>query len=102
MRARTAWPSPVLSASRTRPQQGQVNATTGSSFSIPVLYFTQIMGLAYGYSPAQLDIGKHIVSPAGLIRTVPFDRRRLWRKRGPKRNKAAKTDKAAATETEEA
>ena len=84
-------------------RQGQVNATTGSSFNIPILYFTQIMGLAYGYSPAQLDIGKHIVSPAGLIRTVPFDREKAEDdKKGPKRNKVAKADKAAATETEEA
>ena len=29
-------------------RQGQVNAAMGSSFNIPVLYFSQIMGLAYG------------------------------------------------------
>lgn len=49
-------------------RQGQVNAATGSSFNIPVLYFTQIMGLTYGFSPEQLGIDKCIVSAESLIR----------------------------------
>lgn len=49
-------------------RQGQVNAATGSSFNIPVLYFSQIMGLAYGYSPKRLGIDKCIVSADALIR----------------------------------
>ena len=35
-------------------RQGQVNAAMGSSFNIPVLYFSQVMGLTYGYSPKEL------------------------------------------------
>ncbi len=49
-------------------RQAQVNAATGSTFNIPVLYFSQIMGLAYGYSPKELGIDKCIVSPEPLIR----------------------------------
>jgi heterodisulfide reductase subunit B len=48
-------------------RQGQVNAMMGTSFNIPVLYFTQIMGLAYGYSPKQLGVDKCIVSADKLI-----------------------------------
>jgi heterodisulfide reductase subunit B len=49
-------------------RQGQVNAATGSSFNIPVLYFSQIMGLAYGFTPGELGIDKCIVSAEPLIR----------------------------------
>jgi len=48
-------------------RQDQINATMGSSFNIPVLYFTQVMGLAYGCSPKELGIDKHNVSVDGLI-----------------------------------
>lgn len=50
-------------------RQGQVNAALGTSFNIPVLYFSQVLGLAYGYKPAALGINKHIVSPDALIRS---------------------------------
>jgi heterodisulfide reductase subunit B len=50
-------------------RQGQVNAALGTSFNIPVLYFSQIMGLAYGYSPKELGIEKLIVASDGLIST---------------------------------
>jgi heterodisulfide reductase subunit B len=48
-------------------RQAQVNAARGSSFNIPVLYFSQIMGLAYGFTPSQLGIDKCIVSAESLI-----------------------------------
>ena len=50
-------------------RQDQINSTMGSSIEIPVLYFTQIMGLAFGYSPKELGIDKVIVSPDSLIRS---------------------------------
>ncbi|MGD0656707.1 MAG: CoB--CoM heterodisulfide reductase iron-sulfur subunit B family protein [Syntrophorhabdales bacterium] len=50
-------------------RQAQVNSGTGSTFNIPVLYFSQIMGLAYGYSPKELGIDKCIVRPESLIRS---------------------------------
>lgn len=50
-------------------RQGQVNSTMGSSFNIPVLYFSQIMGLVYGYSPKELGMDKIIVSAEPLIRS---------------------------------
>jgi heterodisulfide reductase subunit B len=42
--------------------QQQVNQEFGTSFSMPVLYFTQVLGLALGISPKRLGIGKELVS----------------------------------------
>ena len=48
-------------------RQSQVNSTTGSSFDIPILYFSQIVGLAYGFSPRELGLDKLIVSADRLV-----------------------------------
>jgi len=42
--------------------QGQVNREFGKQFAIPVMYFTQLMGVAFGIKPAKLGIGKEVVS----------------------------------------
>ena len=42
--------------------QKQVNQEFGTDYSIPVLYFTQLVGLALGISPKQLRIGSELVS----------------------------------------
>jgi heterodisulfide reductase subunit B2 len=49
-------------------RQEQVNKTTGSSFKIPVLYFSQLMGLAFGRSPKELGLEKLIVSADSIVR----------------------------------
>jgi heterodisulfide reductase subunit B2 len=82
-------------------RQGQVNRAMGSSFKIPVLYFTQIMGLAYGYSPKELGIDKLIVNPDDLIRTrVTVEE---WKEREAEKQAAdMKKRKEAAKATKEA
>lgn len=42
--------------------QDDVNKHFNAHFNIPVLFFTQIMGLAFGLDPLSLGIGKEIVS----------------------------------------
>ena len=42
--------------------QGQVNEEFGTDFKIPILYFTQLLGLALGISPKKLGIGIELVS----------------------------------------
>ncbi len=42
--------------------QTQVNQEFGTNFAIPVMYFTQIMGLAFGIPGKQLGIGSELVS----------------------------------------
>lgn len=49
-------------------RQEQVNRTMQSSLNIPVLYFTQIMGLAFGYSPKALGLDKLVVSADHLLK----------------------------------
>jgi len=46
--------------------QKQVNQMFGEQFSVPVLYFTQLMGLAFGIPAKRLGIGKELVS-AGQV-----------------------------------
>lgn len=42
--------------------QKQVNREFGTKFSIPIMYFTQLMGLALGIASGRLGIGKELVS----------------------------------------
>jgi heterodisulfide reductase subunit B len=42
--------------------QGDVNKMFGTSFSIPALYFTQLMGLAFGFSRKELGINDEMIS----------------------------------------
>jgi heterodisulfide reductase subunit B len=42
--------------------QKQVNQEFGTELSVPVMYFTQLMGLAMGIEPKRLGIGKELVS----------------------------------------
>lgn len=48
-------------------RQGQVNSTNGTSYNIPVLYITQVIGLALGIAPEELGLSKLVVSPSALI-----------------------------------
>ncbi len=47
--------------------QIQVNEEFGTDFSIPVLYFTQLMGLAFGVSPKKLGIGSELVTAMPIL-----------------------------------
>jgi heterodisulfide reductase subunit B len=50
--------------------QNQVNREFGTELSIPVLYFTQLVGLAMGIAPGKLGIGKELVLPAPVLARV--------------------------------
>jgi heterodisulfide reductase subunit B len=47
--------------------QKQVNKEYGTSFSMPVMYFTQLMGVAFGVAPGRLGIGKEMVSASAVL-----------------------------------
>jgi heterodisulfide reductase subunit B len=51
--------------------QPRVNKTFGSDFNIPVMYFTQLAGLALGADPKRLAIDKQVVSCAPVLAAVP-------------------------------
>jgi heterodisulfide reductase subunit B len=46
--------------------QQQVNSEFGTQLSVPVMYFTQIIGLAMGISPKRLGMGMELVSASPI------------------------------------
>lgn len=50
--------------------QSQINRHFGTNYDIPILYFTQLIGLAMGIVPTELGIGKEIVSSARALRKI--------------------------------
>lgn len=48
-------------------RQQQINEQYGDESHIPILYFTQLMGLAFGLTPRELGLDKHFVSPLELL-----------------------------------
>lgn len=48
--------------------QEAINKKFGESINLPILYFTQIAGLAMGLSPKELDLDKHIIDPIPMLR----------------------------------
>jgi heterodisulfide reductase subunit B len=47
--------------------QGHANNLYGTNYQMPVLFFTQIIGLALGMSPKELGFGQEFVSARGVI-----------------------------------
>jgi heterodisulfide reductase subunit B len=48
-------------------RQPQVNRRFKTDFDLPVIYFTQLIGLAIGLTPKELGMDKLIVSPKALL-----------------------------------
>ncbi|MEW6231681.1 MAG: heterodisulfide reductase-related iron-sulfur binding cluster [Chloroflexota bacterium] len=46
----------------------------GLTYDLPIIYFTQLMGLAYGLDPKALGLLKHFVSPERLLAQVAASR----------------------------
>ncbi|MGB9593992.1 MAG: heterodisulfide reductase-related iron-sulfur binding cluster [Anaerolineae bacterium] len=49
-------------------RQAQIAAEFGGEYDIPILYFTQAMGLAFGLPSDKLGLEKHLVSPLPLLK----------------------------------
>jgi heterodisulfide reductase subunit B len=50
--------------------QTRVNQHFGTNFNLPILYFTQMMGLAFGLEPKALGFGKEIVSAEAALSKI--------------------------------
>lgn len=48
--------------------QGDVNRVFDAGFSLPVVYFTQLVGMALGLWKEELGLGRELVSTEGLCR----------------------------------
>ena len=47
--------------------QNKINQTFGKNFNIPIVYFTHLVGVALGMSPAKMGLDKLLVSPDKLL-----------------------------------
>jgi heterodisulfide reductase subunit B len=50
--------------------QGEMNHYFGTKYRMPVLFFTQLMGLAFGKEPAELGIGAELVSSRNALANI--------------------------------
>ena len=48
-------------------RQKQINEEFGGTFDIPIVYFTQLMGVAYGCDAETLGLHKHFTDAVGLL-----------------------------------
>ena len=48
--------------------QKQIKDEYGGDFDIPVVYFTQLMGVAYGQDAKTLGLDKHFTDGVGLLK----------------------------------
>ena len=48
--------------------QGRVNGHFGAEFKLPIIFFTQLLGIAFGIAPEQLGFGKEIVAALPVIK----------------------------------
>ena len=64
--------------------QPEVNRAMGTNFDIPILFFTQMMGMAFGMSPDEVGIGSEIVSANDALAKIgveePTERKRPQRR----------------------
>ena len=56
-------------------RQDQAARAANTRFDLPVLYFTQLMGLAFGLASDQLGLNKLCVSPASILQKISLARR---------------------------
>jgi heterodisulfide reductase subunit B len=50
--------------------QASVNKYFGTKFKIPIVYFTQLMGIALGLDPKELGIGKEFVRAKSIMSKI--------------------------------
>jgi heterodisulfide reductase subunit B len=53
-------------------RQGQIGKLHGTKYEIPIIYFTQLMGLAFGMSHKDLGMQRHLTSPKAMLKSKGF------------------------------
>ena len=84
-------------------KQGQVNKYLGTDYNVPILYLSQVIGVAFGLSGDDVQFSKNVVDPAPLVKraiaegaAVKAEEERKAAEKAAK--EAAKAAKAAAAE----
>lgn len=67
--------------------QPMVNRAFRTQYNLPILYFTQMMGLAFGHSPEELGFGTEIVSATNALKKIGQEEEETYRPK--KRDKKA-------------
>lgn len=50
--------------------QTRVESAFNLNINLPIMYFTQLIGLAYGIEPKKLELNRHVVSPMKLLSSI--------------------------------
>lgn len=53
--------------------QGEMNHHFGTSYHMPIIFFTQLMGLAFGMKPDELGFGMELVSARKALEKIGID-----------------------------
>jgi heterodisulfide reductase subunit B len=51
-------------------RQKQIEEEFKETFHLPIVYFTQLMGLAFGLTSGELGLGKHFVDPIPVLSSI--------------------------------
>ena len=81
-------------------KQAQINSFLGTDYHVPILYLTQVLGLAFGMSADDVMLKKNIVDPEPLVKKAIADAAAI--KAEEERKAAEKAAKAAAREAKAA
>jgi len=54
-------------------RQQAIEEAHGVRYNLPILYFTQLMGMAYGFSSRQMGLDRMLVSPRPLLRQAGLE-----------------------------
>jgi len=49
-------------------RQKDIEKASGNSYQMPILFFTQLLGLAFGIPPKKLGLNKHLTNPEQVIK----------------------------------
>lgn len=77
-------------------KQAQINSFLGTEYQVPILYLSQVLGLALGLSAEDVRLKKNVVDPEPLIKRVVAEAAAI--KAEEERKAAEKAAKAAARE----
>jgi heterodisulfide reductase subunit B2 len=78
-------------------RQQEIEKITGKNFHLPVVYFTQLMALAFGYPASDLKFNKHIVAVEPALAKITKDPPR----EGPVKGKKQKPETSVSPIIEE-
>lgn len=53
-------------------RQREIGEKDHRSYQVPVVYFTQLLGLSFGYTPSQVGLDRHFVDPVLVLKEKGF------------------------------